>query len=172
MVRDPSHPDNSKPADQKFLEQIETYGWNVTNVFRREGQTGPDWSYSTGIFHSHQHPEIVIVGLELDNMQKIVNNIGSEIKNGANYEPGNEYHDIFARCGCQFRPVDTAHYRDYLGWAIWFYNGEPFPVLQCFWPDLQGHYPWDPDCSPGVVAPTAALQANLTISNAPPLRSA
>ena len=124
----------------------------MTNIFRREGKTGPEWSFSTGLFHSYQHPEIVIVGLELDNMQKIVNTIGSQIKNGAKYEPGNEYHDIFARCGCQFRPVDTGHYRDYLGWAIWFYNGEPFPVLQCFWPDLQGHYPWDPDCSPGVVA--------------------
>ena len=45
---------------------------------------------ATGIFHSYQHPEIVIFGLELDNMQKIVNNIGSAIKNGAKYEPGNE----------------------------------------------------------------------------------
>lgn len=152
MVRDASHPDNSHPADQKFLAQIETHGWNVTNVFRREGETGPEWSFSTGLFHSYRHPEIVIVGLELDNMQKIVNTIGSEIKNGAKYEPGNEYHDIFSRCACQFRPVDTGRYRDYLGWAIWFYNGEPFPVLQCFWPDLQGHYPWDPDCAPGVVA--------------------
>src|SRR4029077_10519779 len=152
MVRDPKHPDNSHPPDQKFLAQIETHGWSVTDVFRREGETGPEWAFSTGLFHSYQHPEIVIFGLELDNMQKIVNNIGSEIKNGAKYESGNEYHDIFARCACQFRPVDSAHYRDYLGAAIWFYNGEPFPVLQCFWPDHKGHYPWDPECSPGLVS--------------------
>jgi hypothetical protein len=57
----------------------------VTNVFRREGETGPEWSFSTGLFHSYQHPEIVIVGLELDNMQKIVNTIGSQVKNGAKY---------------------------------------------------------------------------------------
>ncbi len=152
MVRDPNDPDNSHPADQKFLAQIETHGWNVTNVFRREGEAGPEWSFSTGLFHSYLHPEIVIFGLELDNMQKIVNTIGSGIKNGAKYEPGNEYHDVFARCSCQFRPVETGYYRDYLGWAIWFYNGEPFPVLQCFWPDIQGHYPWDPECSPGVAS--------------------
>ena len=152
MVRDASHPDSSHPTDQKFLAQIETHGWNVTNIFRRDEEKGPEWSFSTGLFHSYLHPEIVIFGLELDNMQKIVNTIGSEVKNGAKYESGNEYHDIFARCGCQFRPVDTGHYRRYLGWAIWFYNGEPFPTLQCFWPDLQGRYPWDPECSPSVVA--------------------
>jgi hypothetical protein len=152
MVCDPNHPDNSDPADQRFLGQIKTYGWNVTNVFRREGQTGPDWSYSTGLFHSYLHPEVVIFGLELDNMQKIVNNIGLRIKDEAKFEPGNEYQDIFARCGCRFRAVDAGHYENYLGWAIWFYNGNPFPVLQCFWPDREGHYPWDPECSPDVTA--------------------
>jgi len=44
MVRVASHPDNSHPADQNFIAQIEAHGWNVTNVFRREGETGPEWS--------------------------------------------------------------------------------------------------------------------------------
>jgi len=115
-------------------------------------ETGPEWSFSTGLFHSYQHPEIVIFGLELDNMQKIVNTIGSAIRDGAKFESGNEYQDIFARCGCQFRTVDASRYQNYLGWAIWFYNGDPFPALQCFWPDREGHYPWDPACSPGVAS--------------------
>ncbi len=134
MVREASHPDNSHPADQKFLAQIQTHGWNVTKVFRREGETGPEWSFSTGLFHTFQHPEIVIFGLELDTMQKIVNVIGTEIKGGEKFEPGNEYQNVFAQCGCQFRPVDWSRYADYLGWAMWFYNGDPFPVLQrrCF----------------------------------------
>jgi len=152
MVRDRSHPDNSHPADQKFLAQIETHGWNVTNIFRREGETGPEWSFSTGLFHTYQHPEIVIFGLELDIMHKIINNIGDAVKVGTRFEPGNEYQDIFARCGCQFRPFDTAFCADYLGWAIWFYNGDPFSVLQCFWPDRERYYPWDPACSPDVVS--------------------
>ncbi len=151
MVREASHPDNSHPADQKFLAQIQTHGWNVTKVFRREGETGPEWSFSTGLFHTFQHPEIVIFGLELDTMQKIVNVIGTEIKGGEKFEPGNEYQNVFAQCGCQFRPVDWSRYADYLGWAMWFYNGDPFPVLQCFWPDREGHYPWDPSCSSGAV---------------------
>jgi hypothetical protein len=152
VPRDPNHPDNSHPADQEFLKQVEEYGWNVTNIFRREGETGPEWSFSTGLFHTFKHPEVVIFGLERNIMQGIINNIGDAVKNGQKFEPGNEYQDIFAKCGCQFRPVDPVFYRGYLGWAIWFYNGEHFPLLQCFWPDLEGRYPWDPACSSEVVA--------------------
>jgi Domain of unknown function (DUF4262) len=151
VPRDRNHPDNSHPADQKFLGQIEEFGWNVTNVFRRENETGPEWSFSTGLFHTFKHAEIVIFGLELNNMQGIINNIGSAIKNGGEFEPDNEYQDIFEKCGCRFHLLNPDHYRSYLGWAIWYYNGEQFPVLQCFWPDLAGHYPWDPECSAGVV---------------------
>jgi hypothetical protein len=103
------------------------------------------------LFDSYRHPEIVIFGLDLDTMHKIINNIGDKVRVGSLFEPWNEYQDIFARCGCQFRPVDPSYYRDYLGWAIWFYKADPFPVLQCFWPDRQGRYPWDPVCDPGII---------------------
>jgi len=84
-------------------------------------------------------------------MHKIVNNIGDAVKSGIRFEPGNEYQEIFARCGCQFRVVERANYKAYLGWAIWFYEDYDFPVLQCFWPDRVGRYPWDPGCFPDVV---------------------
>ena len=84
-------------------------------------------------------------------MQGIINNIGKAIKGGGKFEPFIEYQDIFEKYGCQFRNVALDYYRDYLVWAIWYYNGEPFPVLQCFWPDRDGHYPWDPACAPGIV---------------------
>jgi hypothetical protein len=38
------------------------------------------------------------------------------------------------------------HYRDYFGYARWFYHGDDFPVLQCVWPDRQHRYPWHPAC--------------------------
>ena len=36
----------------------------------------------------------------------------------------------------------------FLGNAAWFYRSPDFPVLQCFWPDAQGRFPWDPACDP------------------------
>jgi hypothetical protein len=150
MTRDVRQRGGLKPADQKFLSIIETHGWHVTRVFNREGDSGPEWAYSTGLFHSYGHPEILIVGLELDIMGRIINIIGAEVKGGKQYQPGQEYADILANYGCQFREVQRTQYRDYVGWSIWFYEADPFPLLQCFWPDREGHYPWDPDCSEAV----------------------
>jgi hypothetical protein len=147
MTRDLRNRDGLHPADEKFLSQIEDHGWNVTTVFRREGETGPEWAFSAGLFHSYQHPEIVIFGLDLDIMHGIVNNIGDEVKRGTKFEPVTEYQEILARCGCRFREVHQRHHKAYFGWAIWFYESDQFPVLQCFWPDKQGKYPWEPGCS-------------------------
>ena len=46
-----------------------------------------------------------------------------------------------------FRKVEPRHYREYLGYARWFYQGDDFPILQCVWPDKAHHYPWHPDTS-------------------------
>ncbi|MGA9352382.1 MAG: DUF4262 domain-containing protein [Terriglobales bacterium] len=147
MTRDPRLRDGLHPADGRFLSQIETHGWNVTTVFKSEGESGPEWAYSTGLFYSYQHPEIAIFGLDLDNMHEIVNNIGDEVKKGNKFKAGAEYMEIFERIGCRFREVHLRHYEAYFGWAIWFYEEDAFPVLQCFWPDKHGKYPWEDGCS-------------------------
>jgi hypothetical protein len=152
MTRDLRHLKGLHAADQKFLSQIESCGWNVTTVFKTEGETGPEWAFSTGLFHSYRHPEVAIFGLDLDIMHAIVNNIGDEVKKGNKFEPGTEYQDILARCGCRFRPVQPRRHKDYFGWAIWFYEDDPFPMLQCFWPDKEGKYPWEAGCSEFVVS--------------------
>jgi hypothetical protein len=146
MTRIPSNREGLHKADQKFLSDIEDYGWSVMNVHKKAGEEGPDWSFSTGIFFKFQHPEIIIFGLDSNTMTCIINNIGKEVESGKHFEPGREYSDLFERCLCMFRIVAQDHYRDYLGWAIWFYEQDPFPVLQCFWPDKNGFYPWDLRC--------------------------
>lgn len=158
MTRSLRHSEALHPADQKFLSQIETYGWNVTKVFKRNGEVGPEWAFSTGLFHSYQHPEVVIFGLPLDTMQEIINNIGLEVKKGARFELGTEYQGIFERCGCRFRAVDQSHYKAYLGWALWFYQSDPFSVLQCVWPDKEGIYPWEAGCSESVIHAQPSLE--------------
>jgi hypothetical protein len=46
-----------------------------------------------------------------------------------------------------FRAMEKKHYREYLGFARWFYDGDEFPVLQCVWPDKGHRYPWHPEAS-------------------------
>jgi hypothetical protein len=132
MTRDTTRRDGLSAADQRFLSLIETIGWNVTNVFKTEGDHGPEWSYSTGLFHSFGHPEVLVFGLALDNMQKIINNIGLEIRAGKRFDVGAEYFGMLANYGCRFREVDTAHYRAYLGLGDLVLSGRPFPSAAMF----------------------------------------
>jgi hypothetical protein len=152
MTRDPLLREGLHSADQAFLASVQEHGWSVTKVFKSEGEAGPEWAFSTGLFHSYQHAEIVIFGLPLDTMHKIINNIGDEVKKGDTFGPDKEYQEIFAKCVCRFREVKSRHFKDYLGWAMWFYEHDPFPVLQCFWPDKEGKYPWEPGCSQAVIS--------------------
>jgi len=134
-------------SDAKVMEDIRAHSWHVTGVFPNQGETGPDWAFSIGLFHSFVHPEIIIFGLKLDVCMSVINEIGGQIKIGKHYDSGKEYGDILSDpYRCAFREVKRKHYRDYLGFALWFYESDPFPVMQCFWPDKDGMFPWDADC--------------------------
>ena len=70
--------------------------------------------------------------------------IGQEVKAGRRYGPGQGYADILQDpYKCVFREVNRCYYRDYVGYALWFYEDDPFPLMQCFWPDKDGRYPCD-----------------------------
>jgi len=64
----------------------------------------------------------------------LVNAIGQQVKTGKRYEVTGAYSDILSDSyKCAFRLVQRSHYRDYFGSALWFYEDDPFPTLQCFW---------------------------------------
>jgi len=78
----------------------------------------------------------------------VVNVIGQEVRAGKRHEPRGEYADILQDpYRCAFREVDRQHYSDYVGYALWFYEHDPFPLMQCFWPDKKGLFPWDDGCN-------------------------
>ena len=76
-------------------------------------------------------------------MHTIINDIVEAMKAGKTLIPDKPYSDFFGGCDCMFRPVKKKHYGEYLGYGEWFYKGEDFPALQCFWPDKEGRYPWE-----------------------------
>lgn len=147
MTRGLSEEDYTDPVERKFISNINRVGWNVPNVIKVAGETGPNWSFSCGLYHTYRHPEIVVFGLHHDRLTGIINAIGREVSNGAKFEFGRESLTILEGYPCAFREIAVQNYHGYLGWAIWFYERAPFPVLQCFWPDKGGFYPWDARCN-------------------------
>lgn len=135
----------TKP-EQKVIDDVAKHGWHVINVME-EGNL-PGFSYSIGLTHTFEHPEVIVFGLKHSFLHQIVNNIGDEIRAGKSFQAGSDYEDILEGYPCRFRQVPQAIFPKYVGWAIWFHqqNGAEFSVLQCVWPDREGRFPWEPSC--------------------------
>ena len=149
MTRSIEEADALSQLDAKVLREIHTDGWQITGVLAREQDRGPDFAYSIGFFHSLGQAEVILFGLPLDTCMRAVNVIGIDMQNGMRFETDRVYEGILQKphrvC---FREVNPRYYRDYVGYALWFYEADPFPLLQCFWSDEFGRFPWDEDCSP------------------------
>jgi hypothetical protein len=151
---DPKKRDGYNTGDRRFLEIVDEYGWHVMNVAPRvDSIEKQEWfSYSTGLFRAFGHAEILLCGLDSSTAHRVINDIGNAVKAGRKFELEADCSDVFARgLRCQFRPLHGSNYADYVGWSMWFYEGNNFPVWQCFWPDKAGLYPWQAGCSPDVI---------------------
>ena len=128
--------------DRAVLGDIQRVGWSVIQIEPDKEKPGPVYSFSVGLFHTHGHPEIILLGLSHAVAGQIINTIGALAAAGLRVEPGRTY-DAFASVPLAFVEVDPAHYRAYVGYALWLYGGPNFPMLQCVWPLKSGHFPWD-----------------------------
>jgi hypothetical protein len=144
-------------ADGKVISDIKEYGWHVVKVFSKRG--GPDFAYSIGLYESFGHPEILVVGLGLDTMHQIINNVGADVKTGKTFHAGFQYADILDNYDCAFREVLKDYYADLFGWGISHYQGTGFPAVQCVWPNRDHRFPWDldPDSNFSEAQPTYNL---------------
>ena len=129
--------------DRKLLADVQQHGWHVLGV--EADDEGPGFAYSIGLFHTFRHAEIIVFGLAVKVMHPIINAIGEQVRKGSPFEHLDEAGDVLEGYNVCFRTVERKHYREYLGYARWFYQGDDFPVLQCVWPDKQHRYPWHPD---------------------------
>lgn len=138
---------NRKPQDEgeaKLLANVKDPGWHVIGV--TEDEEGPAFVYTIGLYHNYGHPEIIALGLDVPILWQIINGIGEKAKAGEKFESEQEA-DGFLEGGYRvfFRSMEKRQYREYLGFARWFYEGDEFPVLQCVWPDKAHRYPWHPE---------------------------
>lgn len=89
-----------------------------------------------------------MVGLDLDLMHRLINDMRDQIRLGTQFRAGSRSSVILTGLDCEFRSVALSNYRDLFGCARWFYGGDHFPAIQCVWPDRQGHFPGSADFDP------------------------
>lgn len=141
--------------DPRVKRDIARYGFHVVKVM--EDDAGPAHAFTIGLHETRDHPEVVVAGPNLDVLHQLANAVGSDVCEGRRFAPDQAYDGIVQGLACHFRTVHPANYGDFLGYAGWYYEGRPFPALQCLWPDPEGRFPWDDAAPPEL----AALQPDL-----------
>ena len=135
-----------KSDERKLIQDVEEHDCHVLLV---SGGDVADWAYSVGLYERFSHPEVVLFGLPGDVAQWIINELTSRIRAGERFVPGAS---VLGLLEGDFvvvtRNVETCWYDSLFGYAIWFYRGRSFPVMQFVWPDKQGRYPWESAFNP------------------------
>lgn len=129
--------------EKKCLDDIRNTGVHIMHVF--EDDKGPAFSYSIGLFETYAHPEIIFIGLKHELAHVLVNNMAFDIKEGRTFTSG-EYHEgILDDFLCYVGDVKKQFYRSYVGWDIWYYQGDDFPLVQVVFPTVSGKFVWEKD---------------------------
>src|ERR1044071_6691699 len=113
MKRDLPTPEDD--VERRVLHDVTSSGCHVIKVM--EDDSGPGFAYSVGLFHNFDHPEILIVGLDLAMMHGIINHLMADIRNGTRFQIGSRVAGILEGFDCEFREVAVSHYRELLGCA-------------------------------------------------------
>jgi hypothetical protein len=124
--------------DERTIRHIEEFGCSVVNVTRTK--YGHGWSYTVGIFDTCGNPEIITIGLPPETAHFALNGAARLSREGVDLTKG-RHRDLVGEVECEFRPVDRKWIVQLMGWALWYYDGPDFPVLQAVYPDLENRFP-------------------------------
>ncbi len=144
--------------EQKIREDGGKGGWHIVTVL--EDEALPPFAYSIGLFKNFEHPELCVFGLPYELLGDVLEAAAQEVKAGKRFQNGRAYRTILQDLPCAVLEVSPMRYREHFGYAIWFYQGNEFPVQQCFWPDEEGQFPWATDFDRDF----RGLQPNLSVA--------
>jgi hypothetical protein len=87
--------------EKKAIEDIRVHGIHWLDVFDRD-QAGRGFCYSVGLWHTHNHPEVIIFGLKSSLGGRVLNGINNDIGKGKSYQAGLSSMDILEGFRCYF----------------------------------------------------------------------
>ena len=136
-------------VDEEIAEVVRSEGWYALGIPDHE----PPFLYTIGLMLTLRHPEFIVFGLEDRDARALCSQLVADIRGGRSYaEPGVYSINIGTavhRVG--FRRVHPTQHELYLGFALGFARrmdrwGD-IEVMQVFWPDSQGKFPFDAGCA-------------------------
>ena len=106
----------------------------------------PCYTYTIGLEHSFEHPELIILGMPPNLAGRFLNELGQQIAGGRRYSSGDVLlgEEIHCSSNLLFGEVSPQAREEYLLSARWFYHGNDFRSLQVLWPDRHDRFPAEP----------------------------
>lgn len=135
----------SDSGEVKLLSDIEKFGWHCLNILAEDEE--PPYSFTVGLFHTFNYPELIIFGLPANVAHQILRIAADALKNGAPIDLSSPTEDLLKGYACCFVEVPASQYRENVGFCRWFYEGNAFPLYQIVWPSREGYFPWHPDAA-------------------------
>ena len=138
--------------DRKLLSDVDEFGWHISGIKADEQKGQPPYAFSVGLYYTLEVPELMVVGLPLQESAPLINLMGALLKSGKRFICETPRTDLLPGRSVLMRPVAPRHYRAELGYAVWFYRDLPriFPCWQVIWSDTDGRFPWDAGVDPRV----------------------
>jgi hypothetical protein len=124
---------------QQIRTNVEQFGCHVMHVAGEEGL--PPFSYSVGIQRSSGAPEAIVIGLEQPLAHDVIIEYNRRVRGGEAFVGFLENFELIVE------RVDPEFYEEYLGAAMWLYDGPSFEIVQLIYPTMDGRWPWDPTVS-------------------------
>jgi hypothetical protein len=132
-----------RDTERQIIANIEQHGWSISGVMGEGGL--PSWAHTIGLWHSFDHPEIIVFGLEMELVESMLTLAATRVREGADFEAGESNDELLEQHVVEFRDVDERWTTALMGYAVGFYDDEDFPSIQMFLPTNEGHFPWDDD---------------------------
>jgi hypothetical protein len=143
---EPEHVCNTAAGEEKAMADIEKFGLHIISVMEEGGL--PPFSYSIGIGQSLGLPELIVVGLKNSVAHYAINACYDQMKAGTVMAPGVFITGLLGGgFSCAIGAVDPSHFKEYMGWALWLYEGANFRALQIIFPSTANVFPWEPAAS-------------------------
>ncbi len=134
-------------GERNFVEKIREHGWIETHI--AQDAAGPGFSYTTGFWLKFELPELMLFSLPQEISHDIFWNFFHDLNEGKRFATNEPVSDILTGFDVILKPVLVENFAEHFGWSRWFYGGDSFQVLQIFFPDKQGRFPWEDEVREG-----------------------
>jgi hypothetical protein len=155
--------------DDLIAGDVERNGWSCLTIHDAE----PPFAYSAGLMHTWNHPELILFGRANDDAA-ILTDLVATIRNGHRIDTPAVY-ELLDGFPIATRRVHETQHGLYFGFAMGFLSrigriGE-LEAVQVFVSDIDGRYPFDPNCALPVYQSQPRLDIPLTPSELDEWRS-